>query len=224
MPSKPGERQRRPLKWDEKQLHALYAVFEGKQTRVQIAQDCETPPRTLDDWIAHPEFQARLKTMRDRVLETLDELGVPYVRKEQRLMGLSAMAVMAREDFEAHRVLREYRPVLVKRQQASTGDGNEERSGRMQTEEDYIITERWNEAAHAGYRQALADIAAELGARKNVTELTGKGGEALPGLVINLPPITEQTQAKYMRRGAATASEDTPEGGESDGPAGAGLS
>lgn len=172
MPSKPGERKRRPLEWNEKQLHALAAVFEGRSSREKIAQDCTIPLRTLKDWIAHPDFQAKLKEMRERMLDTFDELGVAYVRKEQRLMALSALAVSARAEYEQRPWLREYRPVLVKRPNEDPGA----RAGSMLMVEDYIVTERYNAEAASAERAALADIAAELGERVKRSEVTGKDG------------------------------------------------
>lgn len=223
MPSKPGQRKRRPMEWNENQKKTLAAVFEGRKSRQKIAEDCGLHIRTIEDWITHPEFQAKLAEMREQMLEAFDELGVAYVRKEQRIMALAQMAESARQEYEQRPWLKEFRPVLVKRPKVDA-DGNTDPDGRLQTVEDYIITEHFNTDAYNAWRQTMADLAAEQGARKNVTELTGKNGEALPGLVINLPPINEQTQAKYMRRGTATASEDAPEGGESDGSAGPGLS
>ncbi len=221
MPSKPGERKRRPLEWNEAQKKALAAVFEGRKSRAKIAEDCAIPSRTLDDWIAHPEFQDKLKSMREQMLDAFDALGVAYVRKEQRIMALSQMAEEARQEWEECHVLREYRPVLVKRPADTTSqhaDGEQEaREPRMLMVEDYIITERLNEAALTQSRQMLADIAAELGARKNVTELTGKDGEALPGLVINLVPATAESKAKYRRQGLSVEAEETLAEDDADG-------
>ena len=149
MPSKPGQRKRRPLKWDDTLVSTLDAVFEGRKTHAKIAEDCGVPVRTLEDWIAHPDFQAELKRRRDNLIESLDH--VPYVRKERRIIGLAQMAESARTEYETRPWLREVRP---------TPDGE-------------MTNEHFNRDAHAAFREALADIAAELGARKNVTELSG---------------------------------------------------
>lgn len=144
MPSKPGQRQRRPLKWDETQRKALALVFEGRKSQAKIAEDCGISVRTCEDWLAHPEFQARLKTMREHVLESCDLLGAAYVRKEQRLVALAQMAESARTEYETHTWLREVRP-------SQNGD---------------IVNESFNRDAHAAFRGALDDIAKELGERK----------------------------------------------------------
>lgn len=202
-------------KWTPNKERVLADLFEGRLSKAKISEKYGISVHTIESWVAHPEFKKRLAEKRERMLETLDEMGTPYIRKEQRLMALAALAVSAREEYEQRPWLREYRPVLVKRPNEDPGA----KPGSMQMVEDYIVTEHYNADAASAERAALADIAAELGARKNVTELTGKDGEALPGLVINLAPVDQQTQAKYMRRGTAKAGEDMPEGGESDGPA-----
>lgn len=166
MPSKPGQRQRRPLAWDETRKKALDLVFEGRKSHAKIAEDCSVPVRTLDDWIAHPDFQAKLKERRDTLIESLDH--VPYIRKERRLIGLAQMAESARNEYEARPWLQEVRP---------TPDGE-------------ITNESFNRDAHAAFREALADIAAELGARKNVTELSG--ALSLDGHVTFYMPQPEQ--------------------------------
>lgn len=155
MPSKPGERERRPLKWSDPQKQALSLIFEGRLSQGKIAEDCRVPARTLRDWIAHPDFQAALKERRDHLIESLDDQ--PYIRKERRLIGLAQMAESARQEYEERPWLREVRP---------TQDGE-------------ITNESFNRDAHAAFRAALADIAAELGERKNVTELSGKDGKPI---------------------------------------------
>lgn len=216
MPSKPGERQRRPLEWNAAQQRALAAVLEGRnkqQKLAKIAEDCHVSDRTLRDWMAHPDFQARLSALRDSLLDMCDELGVAYVRKGERVAALSQMAEEARQSWEERRYLREYRPVLVKRPAETSREPEAEHTQdrqepKMLMVEDYIITERLNEGAMTQFRQAMTEIAAEMGARKNVTELTGKDGEALPGLVINVMPSTDAGKAKYRRQGSQQATED----------------
>lgn len=143
------ERKRRPLPWTDVQLQALNLIFEGRKSQAKIAEDCGIPVRTLEDWIAHPDFQAALKTRRDNLMESLD--NQPYIRKERRLIALAQMAESAREQYEEHPLLKEIRP---------TPDGE-------------LVNEHFNRDAHAAFRESLAEIAAELGARKNVTELSG---------------------------------------------------
>lgn len=121
MPSKKGERKRRPLKWDETQARVLALVFEGGRSQAKIAEDCGIPLRTCEDWIAHPDFQAKLKGMREDLLNTLDALGVSYHRKERRVRDLDKLAKIARQDYEQRRFLREYRPIM---------GGGERRGGR----------------------------------------------------------------------------------------------
>lgn len=156
------ERKRRPFPWTDEQQQVLALVFEGRLSSQRIAEklanDCQIPARTIRDWMAHPEFQERLKAMRERLLESCDELGIAYVRKEQRIVGLSQMAENAREQYEERPWLREIRQI-----------------GRDPVAEEDIIqvNEHFNRDAHAAFRESLAEIAAELGARKNVTELSG---------------------------------------------------
>ncbi len=147
MPSKPGQRQRRPLKWDETKSRVIALVYEGRKSQAKIAQDCTVSLRTLKDWIAHPEFQARLAEMRENLLRTCDELSIAYVRKEQRIVSLAQMAESARAEYEAHPRLQEVRP---------SRDGD-------------IVNESFNRDAHAAFRGALDDIAKELGERKSET-------------------------------------------------------
>lgn len=142
------QRKRRPLPWTDVQVQALNLIFEGRKSRDRIALDCAVPARTLDDWIAHPDFQAALKARRDNLIDALD--NQPYIRKERRLIALAQMAESARVEYEARPWLKEIRP---------TPDGE-------------LVNESFNRDAHAAFRDSLADIAAELGARKNVTDLS----------------------------------------------------
>lgn len=60
---------------------------------------------------------------------------------------------------------------------------------------------------------------------KQQLEHTGKDGEPLPGLVINVPEVTMDTWARYSHQGTRQSGEDTQENsGESDGSAEPGLS
>jgi len=156
MPSKPGQRKRRPLVWTDEQKQALNLIFEGRKSQEKIAEDCHIPARTLRDWIAHPDFQAKLKERRDNLIEALD--ATPYIRKERRLMALAQMAESAREEYEARPWLKEIRQT-----------GRDAETGEPLT----TVNESFNRDAHAAFRESLADIAAELGARKNFTEISG---------------------------------------------------
>ena len=135
--------------WDKVKQQALEAIFEGRKTRDEVALSCAIPASTLDYWIAHKDFQRRLKTLYDEIEAATR--GLPYIAKTQRLVGLSAMAESARREYETRPWLKEVRP---------TPDGE-------------MVNEHFNRDAHAAFRESLADIAAELGARKNVTELNG---------------------------------------------------
>jgi hypothetical protein len=164
MQSKPGKRERRPLNWDDERLQmALTLRFEGRLSSQaiadRIAKDCQksVSARTLRDWMEGDEFRQKLAAMRDKLLDACDTLGVVYVRKEQRVVGLAQMAEQARLEFEARPWLKEVRP---------TQDGE-------------ITNESFNRDAHAAFRGALDDIAKELGERKNVTELSGKDGKPI---------------------------------------------
>jgi hypothetical protein len=190
MPSKPGERKRRPLKWDDTLTDILNAVFEGRKSQEKIAEDCRVSARTLRDWMAHPDFQTKLKEMRERLLESCDALGVTYVRKEQRIIGLAQLAESAREQYEERPWLKEERQI-----------GRDAESGEPLT----MTNESFNRDAHAAFRASLADIAAELGERKNITELSGKDGkpieisDARQRLAAKLAALAER------RRAAGTA-------------------
>lgn len=140
----------KPLRWTDEQIRALDLVFEGRRSNPWIAGDCGVPLRTLEDWLTHPDWQAKLADKRADIIAALDH--VAYVRKEQRITALSQMAELAREQFETKPLLVEVRP---------TSDGEP------------ITNESFNRDAHAAFRESLADIAAELGARKVVNEITG---------------------------------------------------
>lgn len=171
MPSKPGQRKRRPLKWDEPLETALQLVFEGQLTQAKIAEECHIAARTLRDWIAHPDFQAKLQEKRDALERELTLNGTLYVRKEQRIIALSAKAASAAAEYEARPWLQEIRPLP---QKASIRVRRKNIDGEQEEEEteplDAIVNESFNEAAFNAFRGALDDIAKELGHRKNVTE------------------------------------------------------
>ncbi len=159
MPSKKGERQRRPLAWNETQLNVLAMVFKGRHSQAKVAEFGGIPLRTCERLIAHPEFQARLKAMREDVITSCEKLGYAYMRKEQRMIGLSELAESARTQYEE-------RPLLQERRQI--GYDKEEGAPIL------ILKESFNREAFDAVRGALDDIAKELGHRKQVVENTIK--------------------------------------------------
>ena len=152
MPAKP--RKRRPLAWDDVQKQVLSLIFAGRKSQATIAQDCGVPLRTLEDWIAHPDFQAKLQERRDNLIASLDHK--PYIRKERRLAALAEMAEAARQEYEARPWLQE------KRQIGRDEDG----------EPLWMVNESFNRDAHAAFRDSLNDIAKELGERTNKVDAT----------------------------------------------------
>jgi hypothetical protein len=162
MPSKKGQRKRRPLNIEDERIQKVLAlVFEGRFSRAKIAEDCGVPLRTCEDWIAHPDFQTTLEGMRADILKTSDTLRVAYVRKEQRIIGFSQMAESARLQYEE-------RPLLTERRQI--GYDKEAKQPL------FLDNEAFNRDAHAAFRECLKEIADELGDRKQKVELTGKDG------------------------------------------------
>lgn len=142
--------------WSKTKGQALQLVFEGRQSLDQIALSCAIPARTLDYWIAHTDFQDRLQKLYADI--EVATRGLPYITKTQRLVGLSSMAEQARVEFEARPWLKETRQT-----------GRDPETGEPLT----TVNESFNRDAHAAFRESLAEIAAELGARKNLTEISG---------------------------------------------------
>lgn len=183
MPSKKGERKRRPLNWNDERICKVFAmVLEGRYPREKIAKDCDVPPRTYDDWIAHPEFQAALAEKRTAILAASEEVGVAYVTKLQRIMGLSQMAESARVEYEARPWLQEKRQI-----------GFDKDEGKPL----YLVNESYNKDAHSAFREALNDIAKEFGHRKTVTEVTGKDGAPL--IPENDPVLGAMTDEEFAQ-------------------------
>lgn len=159
MPSKSGERKRRPLKWEDETLIKVFSlVFEGRYSLEKIALDCTIPLRTLKDWIAHPEFQSRLVEKRADILAACDDLQIAYARKEQRIVALAQMAESARQEYEARTWLQEKRQIGFDKEHE---------------EPLYLINESFNKDAHAAFRESLDDIAKELGHRKVPVDHSG---------------------------------------------------
>ncbi len=153
-----------PLVWTPKLQSLLELVFEGRMTHEKIAQSCTISLRACKYWIAHPNFQERLKALRANLEAALLDRGVAYVAKESRIIALSQVGESARCAYEA-------RPWLQEKRQIGFDKEREEPL--------YSINENFNRDAFESFRGALDDIAKELGHRKTVTELTGKDGEAL---------------------------------------------
>ena len=134
--------------WTPARKKALEQVFEGRKTLDDIALNCAVSPRTLDAWIAHAAFQEQLHKLRENLIAALDHK--PYIRKERRLAALADMAESARREYEARPWLQEIRP---------TPNGE-------------IVNESFNRDAHAAFRDALNDIARELGERSSNVNIT----------------------------------------------------
>jgi transposase-like protein len=151
----PRRRLVKPLLWCPEQIRALSLVFEGRKKLDDIAKEVGVDPRTLDNWIATPEWKARLQQKREHLMEALD--GVAYVRKESRIMALSQTAEQARLEFEA-------RPLLVERRPT----GHDPETGEVLIMEQ----EMFNKDAFESFRGALADIAKELGDRTTTVKVS----------------------------------------------------
>jgi len=182
MSTNEGPDRRRPLKMEDARiLKAIALVFEGRLSQVKVAENVQVSVRTLARWIEHPDFQAKLDEMREHLIESLTAQGIPYVRKEQRIIGLAQMAESAREEYEQRPWLKEVRQI-----------GRDQESGEMLT----MTNEHFNRDAHQAFREALDDIAKELGHRKPQPEReSGTGiritietdGSAAIGAMIGTP-------------------------------------
>ena len=147
-----------PMKWDQPQLRALSLAFEGRWTQAEIAEKLNeefgssakfrVSARGLRAWLAHPDFQARLAELRANLAHSLAD--VAYADKGARIIALSQMAEHARREYEAH-------PLLIERRPAMDGE---------------ITNESFNRDAHAAFRDALNDIAKELGERSSNVHIT----------------------------------------------------
>lgn len=199
MPSKPGQRKRRPLKWTPELKAALKLAFEARLTSEQIAEkiatDCQdsvgVPARTFRDWMTHPDFQAALREMRNHLVASLSDAETLYVRKEQRIAGLAQMAESARCEYEARPWLKEVRQI-----------GRDPETGEALT----LTNESFNRDAHAAFRESLNDIAKELGQRTSKVDITS-AGERLQGIsetiarILDDPDTTELAFAFAARIG-----------------------
>src|SRR5258707_10763203 len=139
-------------RWDANKANkelALKLVFEGRLSLDKIALNCAVSPRTLDNWVKHPEFVQRIEELRADMAAALRD--VCYADKTRRILALDQMAESARQEYEARPWLEEVRP---------TKDGS-------------ITNEHFNEGAFGAFRGALDDIAKELGQRKDIKAFDG---------------------------------------------------
>jgi hypothetical protein len=133
----------KPMQWTAIQERALGMAFEGRWTREEIAEKCAISPRTLDYWMAHPDFKARMEALRTDFAASIAD--VAYASKAKRIRALDQVAESARREYEARPLLQEVRP---------TRDGP-------------VTNEHFNAEAHGAFRGALDDIAKELGERSS---------------------------------------------------------
>src|SRR5260221_12869409 len=95
-------------RWDATKEMALKLVFEGRLSLDKVALTCAVPPRTLDSWVAHPEFRSRLEELRADMAAALRD--VCYADKTRRILALDQMAESARQErSEERRVGKECR-------------------------------------------------------------------------------------------------------------------
>lgn len=170
MPQKPGTQRKKlvqlvesldpdkPLPWNPILEEVFELIFIGRMPRNEIAKKFGVTPQALCAWLRHPDFQKRLADKRAELEASLLERGTAYVDKASRIIALSEMAEQARLEFEAH-------PTVVERKQIGVDD-----EGRPMWQEN----EYFNRDAHDSFRQAVADIAKELGHRVAKADITAK--------------------------------------------------
>lgn len=142
----------RPFKWDDANKETvLNFVFEGRISQAKMSEIVGVTTRTIERWIAHPGFQARLEEKRANLEKALT--GVIYADKARRIVALSAMAESARIAYEEHVMLIESRPIPKC--------------------DEPMTSESFNRDAFESFRGALDDIAKELGHRQSKTEHSG---------------------------------------------------
>lgn len=131
------------------QEEVLALAFEGRWSHAEMAQHVTVSARTVKRWLASPAFVQRLAMMRANLAESLS--SVAYVDKASRIVGLSQMAESARREYEERPWLKEVRAF-----------------GETET-----TNEHFNRDAHAAFREALNDIAKELGERGSNVKISG---------------------------------------------------
>ena len=134
----------------------LALAFEGRWSHAEMAGRVGVSVRTIERWTAAPDFKQRIAAMRANLAESLS--GVVYADKASRIVGLSQMAESARREYERRPLLLERRPTY-----------RDEDTGEML----YMEQEAFNRDAHAAFRDALNDIAKELGERSTSVKLSG---------------------------------------------------
>jgi len=147
-------------KWTQQKKEALELIFEGRLSQKKIAEKCGVSLRTIEEWARSSHFKDALKKLRDAMMESLLDRGIAYVTKEARIIALAQMGEDARQQYEDHPLLQEKRQVGY--------DKDEE-------EPIFIVKESFNRDAHAAFRESLAEIAAELGDRKQQVDVTSNG-------------------------------------------------
>lgn len=145
-------------KWTPAKREVLREVFLGEESQAKIAQKHRMSRDALRAWIRNEQFQAELQKLRDGLEQSLFLEDVRYVTKEHRIMALATMAQSAREEYEA-------RPWLQEKRQIGYDKEHEEPL--------YLINESFNKDAHSAFRDAIGDIAKELGHRTQKVEATG---------------------------------------------------
>lgn len=179
-----------PFEWSERTKEILELVFEGRMKHRAIAAKMGMHERSLTKYLSHPDFKAALAAKRADLEESLYEHGTPYVTKQSRIIALSEVAEQARLEFEAH-------PLLLEKRQIGTDENGDPM---------WLINEKFNRDAHDSFRQALTDIAKELGHRVTKTEITGKDGG-----VIAIADITDEIRSRLAGIAAARSARVIPE-------------
>lgn len=148
-------------KWTQAKRDVLMDVFLGKESQAKIAENHQITYHTLRTWLRNDEFQQELQKLRDTLELSLFTEDVRYVTKEHRITALAQMAASAREQYEAHPWLQEKRQIGFKA------------NDKGEYEPMYLINESYNESAHSAFRDAIGDIAKELGHRQTKVEHQG---------------------------------------------------
>lgn len=161
--------------WTELKAALLMRVFEGQNTLAKNCLALDIPYATASLWTRHEEFKKALATLRHDAAEQLD--ATPFLRREQRLIALAKLAEQARDEWESRRYLIEQRPV----------------PGGM------LTNEKLNRDAAEIYRNSLADIAAELGQRRNKVDLSAP--DSAPAVVIQQMVVPPELLGQYMQVG-----------------------
>lgn len=176
--------QDKPLDMDDERIQrAVDMTFAGRFTGEQIAQKCAVSRRTYVYWLKHPDFQAALAAKRADFKASIER--VTFADKARRIHALNDAALIALNELEERPKLKEVRP---------TKDG-------------FITNEAFNNAAMAEFRAALADIAAEKGERKNITELSGKDGGPIELSDVHSKLLARAAGIRDRRRVAGDAGE-----------------